>query len=95
MTYPTHAAFSAQLGTAFNVSGGAISAVSLELGTVSPQAAANAASFSLVFWGDETLRLGQGMYLFSHPQLGDFDLFIVPIGPSRTNGRMQYEAVFN
>lgn len=94
MIYPTHAAFSAQLGTAFKVSGVAETDVSLELGTVS-QAATGSSAFSLVFLGDDVLRLGQGIHLFSHPELGDFDLFIVPLGPLRTNGRMQYEAVFN
>lgn len=98
MTYPTHSAFSAQLGTAFQVSGGA-AAVTLELGAVSPPpggpASGGPSAFSLVFLGDELLRLDQGIHLFSHPQLGEFDLFIVPLGPSRTNARMQYEAVFN
>jgi len=94
MIYPTHAAFSAQLGTAFEVSGVAETGVSLELGAVS-QTAAGSSAFSLVFFGDDVLRLGQGIHLFSHPELGDFDLFIVPLGPLRANGRMQYEAVFN
>lgn len=94
MTYPTHAAFSAQLGSVFEVLGAAEAGVSLELGTVSP-AANGFSAFSLVFLGDDALRLGQGIHRFSHPELGDFDLFIVPLGPLRTNGRMQYEAVFN
>jgi len=98
MHYPTHSAFSAQLGSAFEVSGG-MAALPLVLAAVSPppgDGASDAPSaFSLVFLGDETLRLNQGMYLFSHPQLGEFELFIVPLGPSRTDPRMQYEAVFN
>ena len=98
MTYPTHAAFAAQLGTAFEVSGAA-EAVALQLDTVHPPAgdasATGPSSFSLVFLGDAVLRLGQGTHLFSHAQLGEFALFIVPLGPARSDGRMQYEAVFN
>ena len=95
MIYPTHAAFFAQRGTAFEVSLATTGAVSLELGTVSPLAAANTSSFSLVFLGDATPGLQQGIHTFSHPALGRFDLFIVPLGPSRADARMQYEAVFN
>jgi hypothetical protein len=32
--------------------------------------------------------LAQGTYRLSHPQLGEFELFLVPLGPDR------YEAAF-
>jgi hypothetical protein len=50
-------------------------------------------SFSLMFDGAQSQPLGQGTYLFEHPQIGSFDLFIVPIAAE--NGRLHYQAVFN
>jgi hypothetical protein len=37
--------------------------------------------------------LPQGTYAFAHDDLGEFDLFIVPIG--QAPGVFQYQAVFN
>ena len=45
--------------------------------------------FSLVFSGPQDRLATQGNYLLRHPALGDFVLFMVPIGPGR------YEVVFN
>ena len=49
--------------------------------------------FSLRFEGPAEPALPQGIYLFSHPGIGRFDLFIVPVG--RTERGRQYEAAFN
>ncbi len=49
--------------------------------------------FSLYFHGPHARPLPQRMYPFSHPSLGDFDLFIVPVG--RDPAGLIYEAVFN
>jgi hypothetical protein len=46
--------------------------------------------FSLVFRGDPGLP--QGTYRVSHADMGDFDLFLVPIGPDGDS--MQYQAAF-
>ncbi len=48
--------------------------------------------FSLYFHGPATF-LPQAIYPISHEGMGDFDLFLVPIG-SIENG-FRYEAVFN
>jgi len=48
--------------------------------------------FSLVFRGPLEPILPQRIYRFEHDALGEFDLFIVPIGPDDSG--MQYEAVF-
>jgi hypothetical protein len=48
--------------------------------------------FSLVFRGPLEPILPQRIYRFEHDALGEFDLFIVPIGPDESG--MQYEAVF-
>ncbi len=50
--------------------------------------------FSLIFRGFSELRLEQNTYMFSHPRLGRFTMFIVPIGSIDSSGTF-YEAVFN
>lgn len=48
--------------------------------------------FSIHLLGpDSTQYLLQHTYHLEHPKLGDFDLFLVPLGPER--GRMRYEAI--
>lgn len=48
--------------------------------------------FSLVFQGPASrYYLTQHVYRLEHEQLGQLDLFIVPIGPEA--GRMRYEAI--
>lgn len=49
-------------------------------------------AFSLYFRGEGEV-LPQRIYQFHHAQLGDFDLFIVPIVNRRSG--ITYEAVFN
>jgi hypothetical protein len=49
--------------------------------------------FSIVFRGPTEPPARQGMYKFEHDQMGDFDLFIVPIGQD-DEGRY-YEAAFS
>jgi hypothetical protein len=49
--------------------------------------------FSLVFRGPTETHLPQRIYNFEHPQMGSFDLFIVPI--QRHADGLYYEAVFN
>jgi hypothetical protein len=49
--------------------------------------------FSILFRGPRDPALPQKIYPFEHPDLGPFDLFIVPIGPDKSG--MLYEAIFN
>ena len=49
--------------------------------------------FSLVFRGPPDAVVGQQTCGFGHPQLGQFDLFIVPLGPDAEG--MRYEAVIS
>jgi hypothetical protein len=72
--------------------------VQLELVQVTPGGTVSAhaqqyGSFSLLFHGTQSQPLGQGTYSFEHPQVGSFDLFIVPVAAE--NGRLHYQAVFN
>jgi hypothetical protein len=55
--------------------------------------AAETESFSLYFLGPINPVLPQGTYIFQQERLGEFSLFIVPIG-RETNG-IKYEAVIN
>ncbi len=54
----------------------------------------NVAQFSLIFHGAAETGIGDGIYLFRHPILGSFDLFIVPIG-SPDSRRRVYQACFS
>jgi hypothetical protein len=49
--------------------------------------------FSLTFRTADA-RLDQRTYRVEHPSLGEFPLFLVPLGP-RDDGRMELEAVVN
>jgi hypothetical protein len=49
--------------------------------------------FSLLFLGPPSDRyLPQRTYRLAHAQMGDLDVFLVPLGP--VDRRMQYEAIF-
>ncbi|HEX2052532.1 MAG TPA: hypothetical protein VHJ78_02245 [Actinomycetota bacterium] len=48
--------------------------------------------FSLLFHGPVEPVWGQRTYPVEIPALGEFDLFLVPIGPD--GGAMRYEAIF-
>ena len=53
--------------------------------------------FSLLFHGPATPFLPQGTYPLRHDAIGDFPLFLVPLGPVPTGpekGLMRYEAIF-
>jgi hypothetical protein len=49
--------------------------------------------FSLLFRGAAADFIGQGMHPLAHEALGEFELFVVPIG--RDGDDIVYEAAFN
>ena len=49
--------------------------------------------FSITFRGPGDVLLSQGMYSFQHDTMGQFGLFIVPVGQDEQG--IYYEAVFN
>ena len=59
----------------------------------SPHARPDHPAFSLLFHAPGPGHLPQQIFTLSHPDLGDFDLFLVPLGPQ--GDRMRYEAVVN
>ncbi|ACK66018.1 conserved hypothetical protein [Rippkaea orientalis PCC 8801] len=48
--------------------------------------------FSLIFVGPLTPIFNQSIYQLSHPQLGEIEIFLVPLGESDTG--IEYQAIF-
>ena len=51
-------------------------------------------TFSLIFTGSPEKLLPQSMHSFSHPHLGEAQIFITPVQGSNSE-RILYQAVFN
>src|SRR5947209_5414951 len=90
----THEAFVKHLGHRFQVQVGPDKAIDLELTQVSElEQSPRQEQFSIVFCGPNEVFLGQGTQLMVNQDLGQFEIFLVPI---RQNGQgYYYEAVFN
>jgi len=90
----THDEFSQHLNTQFDVQVDEANALQLKLAEVSPlKLYPQQEEFSIVFSGPLDSFLGQGVRTFSHEQMGDFELFIVPV--RQDDKGFYYEAVFN
>lgn len=90
--------FSEQLGTIFRVETSSSSLVELKL--VEVQGASNGLPevagqerFALYFTGSNEQFLQQRSYSLRHQELGDLEIFLVPIAQDENGFR--YEAVFN
>ena len=91
------AMFDPLVGATFHIVTGDHQTVSVELiesTALTPQTTRDdlpirADPFSLVFKGDRDMTMAQQIYEVRHPDLGSFELFLVPIGFG------EYEAVFN
>ncbi len=95
---PTENDFRQHEGTKFRVLVEAPAPFELELTQVLsynplPNEHPNMERFSLRFDGPGDLMLRQGTYPFAHPEMGELNLFVVPIGRNERN--FQYEVVFN
>jgi hypothetical protein len=90
--------FAGRVGERFDVAGGEGPALVVELIEASESSEAGGPGpegqerqqFSLVFRGSPGLP--QATYRLSHAELGDVDIFLVPIGPDGDG--MKYEAAF-
>jgi hypothetical protein len=96
--WPTYNLFAGRVGERFEATAGAESSVPLVLveatqgtepGGHGPKGQERL-QFSLVFSGPPVL--GQGTYRLTHAELGELDLFLVPIG--RDGEVVRYEAAF-
>jgi hypothetical protein len=82
--------FAAHINTKFRVSGN----TEAELIEVSEaKNYPNQESFSMLFLFPHDVRPVQGNYLFHHPQLGEHEIFVVPVDDSSDG--IVFEAVFN
>jgi len=50
-------------------------------------------TFSIYFHGPSDLFMAQGIHKLKHAELGELDIFLVPVGQDKDG--FQYEAVFN
>lgn len=90
----THEEFSKNANTKFQVQADENNQVDLDLIAISelklyPQQE----EFTLEFLGPLNMFLGQGIRNFSHVQMGQFELFIVPVKQDAQG--FYYEAIFN
>ena len=90
----SHEAFASKLNTTFRIYLDDSTSVEAELVEVSDlKLSAMQERFAIVLRGPNDRFLGQGTRRFEHDELGEFDLFIVPI--SKDDNSTYYEAVFN
>jgi len=90
----THDAFAQQANSKFQVEVDENTGVELELAEVSElKVYPQQEEFVLLFRGPVDVFLGQGARNFSHDQMGQFELFIVPVRQDAQG--FYYEAVFN
>jgi hypothetical protein len=95
----TVADFAPRVGQIFHVEVSGIAPIDLELVNATELSPASRPSpesrqpFSLLFLGPPSDHyLPQRTYRLAHAQMGDLDVFLVPLGP--VDRRMQYEAIF-
>jgi hypothetical protein len=89
----TEATFLELLNTKFRIHPKGADPLELELVGVRPLSTPRQVQFSILFQGPGHVFLQQAIYPIAHDQLGEFELFLVPVG--KTERGFQYEAVFN
>ncbi len=88
------ATFTGHVNTDFQVMDGRTSACTLRLAEISEHTRSpRQETFSLLFLGPGDVFLQQGTRRLKHDTLGEFELFLVPVG--KGDAGFQYEAVFN
>lgn len=90
--FPTFEVFRGREGEAFTV-GGVELALSSATTWGHPWGPGYRQPFTLELVGPAEPWLPQGNYRLSHAEIGELDLFIVPVGPGP--GGMHYEIVFS
>lgn len=99
---PNYASFAENLNTMFTVTVGEddpdipeMKALKIELELIEAieKKREMTEGFSLLFQGGDKLVLNQKIHNFSHAKLGDFQLFIVPVG--KNDRGLRYEAIIN
>jgi len=80
--------FEAHVGKRFELETGTLRLARVDAG-------AQPGAFTLLFETEEGGELPQGMHRLGHEALGEFGLFLVPVGPAAESGAPCYEAVFS
>ena len=90
----SHEAFTRHANTKFQIQIDELRTVELELTEVSElKLHPKQEEFAVLFRGPLDMFLGQGLQTFTHKEMGQFDLFLVPI--KKDDQGFYYEAVFN
>jgi len=90
----SHEEFSQYINTKFQIKIDEQQMVELELTDVSGlKLYPKQEEFAVTFCGPPDMFLGQGSRSFAHEQMGEFELFLVPIGKDERG--FNYQAVFN
>ena len=86
--------YSELLGSKFVLNADGGQSVELELTEVSPlKERPGNRSFSLIFTVPEPYKVEQGLFDLQHEKLGDFQIFLAPVGTKK--GREELQAIFN
>jgi hypothetical protein len=96
--FQTAAEFAKHVNTNFRVEFESPGSIELKLIAVTPRKSepneqAGMERFSAVFTGPADIFLPQGTYRVTHPEMGEFYVFLVPLAPDA--GVFRYEAVYN
>jgi hypothetical protein len=89
----TEATFLELTNTRFRIHPVGVDPIEVELVKVTPLSSPRQVQFSIVFQGPGNLLLQQSIYSMAHDELGEFNLFLVPVAKNESG--FQYEAVFN
>ena len=90
----SHEVFTQHINTKFQIKIDEQRTIELELTEVSDlKLYPRQEQFAVTFRGPLDMFLGQGLQSFTHEQMGEFELFLVPIGKDERG--YNYEAVFN
>lgn len=88
---PTIREFALHLHARFQVA--QVDGCELELTEINDCSNAQLEQFSLIFTGAALPSLPQGLYNLVRPRIGEYELFLVSIGPDAVG--MRYEAAFS
>ena len=96
--YQTEKGFAKNLNTSFRIQLDTPKPIDLILVAVNgrpsePNEEAGMERFSAMFSGPPDFFLPQQIYRVAHPEMGEFEIFLVPIG--READGFRYEAVYN
>jgi hypothetical protein len=96
--FQTQAEFAANLNSTFRVKADASQPIELKLIEVKGHQSElhprpDMERFSVFFVGPEDYFLPQSMYSLTHEEMGDFDVFLVPLGKEADG--YHYEAIYN